>query len=441
MGRRRKKKKLAQILPDLANVYKYFKGEILQKRGLIAGSFFALLVGVVFRLLEPWPLKFVLDQVFQSEESGEVATVRLPESWPVNSIVIVVAIAIVVIAVGRALMDYTSKVGFFKVGNFVVIRVRDRVYRHLQNLPMAFHDKARHGDLITRVTRDVNLLRDVTATAILPLLGSFFVLLGMTVVMFWLNWKLALLSLVILPLYWATTVLLGRRIKKTARKQRERESALATLASEAINNVRAIKALRQEDKFAKEFDKKNNQSQSDELKANRFSMQLGRTIDILLSIATALVMWLGAHYVISNKMSPGDLVVFLVYLKRSFKPAQEFAKYTARIAKATAAGERVIGLLKRPAESNSVDAIKIPMTQGGIEFRNVRFSYSDKQLVLKDFSLEIEAGTNIAVTGPSGAGKSTLINLLLRLYEPRSGTISIEGLDIQKATLDSLRSQ
>ncbi len=456
MGRKKRarRKKLAQVLPELLDVYRYFWVDIRRKRSLIASSFAALLAGVVLRLLEPWPLKFVLDQVF-GRGGEEAGTFRLPESWSPTTVVLSVALAVVVIAAARAFTDYSSKVGFFKVGNYVVIRVRDRVYRHLQALPMSFHDRARHGDLIMRVTRDVSLLRDVAATAILPLLGSSMVLLGMASVMVWLNWRLAAVSLFVLPLYWLTTVRLGRQIRETARKQRQRESAMATIASESLGAIRAMKSMCLEDRFAAEFDRKNNQSQTDDLKASRLSLKLGRTVDILLAIATAGVLWLGATFVLGGSMSPGDLVVFLVYLKRSFKPAQEFAKYTARIAKATAAGERVIQILEIPIEGNG-DKLgdelgnelgsepggeqDLRVNAGAIEFQNVVFGYDNQQLVLKDFSLRILPGQTVAITGRSGIGKSTLLGLLLRLYEPSSGRILIDGQDIRQCSLSSVRS-
>jgi len=439
--RSRRRKKLAQILPDLINVYRYFWKDIRKKSRLIFGSMLALCFGVMFRLLEPWPLKFVLDQVFEHKANSEAASITLPDSWSPTMVVVVVSLAVVGIAALRATTDYISRVGFFKVGNYVVIRVRDRVYRHLQALPMSFHDRARHGDLITRVTRDVSLLRDVTATAILPLVGSSMVLLGMAVVMIWLNWKLAAVSLIIIPLYWLTTVRIGRQIRETARKQRERESAMATIASEAIGSIRAIKALSLEEKFAADFDRKNNQSQTDDLKASRLSLRLGRTVDILLAFSTAGVLWMGANLVLNGKMFPGDLVVFLVYLKRSFKPAQEFAKYTARIAKATASGERVISLLERQTEpSSKPNMLRLTDVNGGIDFQNICFGYDEEQLVLKNFDLKIKAGKTVAITGPSGAGKSTLLGLLLRFYEPSSGKILIDGQEIQRCSLSSLRS-
>jgi ATP-binding cassette subfamily B protein len=439
--KRTRKKKLAQVLPDLLNVYRYFWPDIRRKSSLICGSFAALLASVVLRLLEPWPLKFVLDQVFAPQADASAASITLPSAWTPTTIVIVVSLAVVGIAALRAAADYHSRVGFFKVGVYVVIRVRDRLYRHLQALPMSFHDRAQHGDLITRVTRDVCLLRDVTATAILPLLGSSLVLLGMASVMVWLNWKLAAVSIVIIPLYWISTVRVGRQIRETARKQRQRESDMASIASEAIGSIRAIKALRLEEKFAKDFDLQNNQGQTDDLKASRLSLQLARTVDILLAVSTACVLCIGANIVLKGNMYPGDLVVFLVYLKRAFKPAQAFAKYTARIAKATVAGERVISLLKRPTEPlDEANAIQLDGVSGEIEFQNVCFGYDADQLILKNFCLKINAGDSVAITGPSGAGKSTLLNLLLRFYEPNSGRILIDGQDIRQCSVASLRS-
>ncbi len=437
---RKRRKKFTQIIPELIVVYRYFWSDMRQKLGLILTSFVALFFGVCFRLLEPWPLKFVLDEVFAKPgEFQNARTISLPENWSAQTVLVVVAVAVIVIAALRAAADYKSKVGFFQVGNFVVIKVRERIYRHLQCLPMAFHDRARHGDLISRVTRDVSLLRDVTATAILPLLGSVMVLIGMALVMILLNWQLAAVSLIIMPLYWLTTVRLGRRIRESARKQRQRESAMAAIASESLGAIRAIKTLGLESKFAADFGRKNNQSQTDDLKSSRLSLQLGRTVDILLAISTAGVLWLGAGYVLAGTMLPGDLVVFLVYLKRSFKPAQEFAKYTARIAKATAAGERVIQILDRPVEADSGELNPGQQVKGELEFRNVCFGYDQRQLILKKFNLRIQPGQTLAIMGASGVGKSTLLGLLLRLYNPQSGEILIDGEDVRNFSLAGLR--
>ena len=447
-SRKQKRPNLRRLLPDVLRIYRYFGSDIRLQAGRISWAFVALTCGVLFRLLEPWPLKIVLDRVLPGAEKGLAA-----ESW--QPLLVGAALAVIAIAAARGMADYLSRVGFFNVGNFVVIRVRDRLFRQLLAMPVSFHHRSKHGDLITRVIRDVNLLRDVTATAVLPLLGSTLVLVGMLGVMFWMSWSLTLLALMILPLYWLTTIRLGRRIRETARKQRKRESAMASIASEALTAIETIKALNLEQEFSRSFDTKNNQSQGDDLKASRQSLKLARSVDLLLAIATAAVLFLGTQWVLSGQLTVGELVVFLVYLKRSFKPAQEFAKYTARIAKATAAGERIIALLEQPTESELTEGREVnrptatdhspqptlDVLSGRIEFDRVYFGYHPGQLVLKDFHLTIEPGQTVAVVGPSGAGKSTLISLLMRLYEPRSGTIQVDGQSIHRCKLDSVRRQ
>ncbi len=438
MGRKKRKKKLAQIIPELLAVYRYFWKDIRKQRRLIVSSMAALAVGVVLSLLEPWPLKFILDLLIKQDRVA--GSISLPEHWSSGFVVAVVSIAVVLIAVFRSGADYVSRVGFFNIGNRMVIKIRDRVYRHLQLLPMKFHNKARSGDLIVRVTRDVSLLRDVTATAILPLIASSMVLAGMIGVMFYLSWQLTLISLTILPIYWLSTVRIGRQIRETARKQRLREGAMAAIASEAIGSIRAIKSLSLEAKFADQFDRKNNQSQTEDLKSSRLSLRLERTVDILLAISTAAVLGYGAVLVLDKSMEPSALVVFLVYLKRAFKPAQEFAKYTVRIAKATAAGERVINILEQEPESRDrADAIQAGNFVGAIEFCNLDFGYTKDKKVLSGFNLKIKPGQIVAITGPSGAGKSTILGLLLRLYNPDSGRILIDNQPVDGFSLDSYR--
>ncbi len=225
-----RRQKLKEVVPKLGSIYAYFWEYISPQRRLMVSSMIALLAGVFFRLLEPWPLKVFLDHVIG--KGGAAGSGEWLDRTPLE-LLLGVALAMVLIAAARATADYISRVGFFVVGNKVVIKVRERLYRHLLQLPISYHANSRKGDLIVRVTRDVSLLRDVTATAMLPLIASTFVLVGMLSVMFWLRWQLALLALVTLPLFWITTIRLGKRIRETARRQRQREGAMATNAAEA----------------------------------------------------------------------------------------------------------------------------------------------------------------------------------------------------------------
>ncbi len=432
---------MRQVVPGLWGVYRHFWPDIRPQWRRILISMLALGATIALRIIEPWPLKFLLDRVIPVQGNSPA-----PGGWlqtlDAGTLMWIVALSVIIITLLRATADYSSKVGFFLVGNHVVIRLRERLYRHLQQLPLVFHRQARSGDMVIRVIRDVNLLRDVTATAMLPLFASVMILVGMVVVMFCLEWRLALVALATVPLFWITTVRIGRKIRSSARRQRQREGAMATVASETIGAIALIKAMRLEEQFAETFAAGNRKSQSDDLKASRLSTRLSRLIDVVLSIATAMVMWYGARLILSHEMLPGTLVVFLIYLKRAFKPAQNFAKYTARLAKATAAGERVIELLAEPTESNLDRRTDVaPPLTGQTTLDKVSFAYGRGRPVFDHLSLRIEAGQRVAIVGPSGIGKSTLLGLLLGLHEPTSGRITFDGRDAGRFQLDSLRDQ
>ncbi|MCI0334962.1 MAG: ABC transporter ATP-binding protein/permease [Planctomycetes bacterium] len=435
-------KNMQQAVPSLRRIVVYFWPWLKPYRRLIAASVGTLLVGVFLRLLEPWPLKFILDSVFVTELSGGDANMGVLEELSPYTVAAIAAVAMVVIAALRGLAEYYEAIGFARIGNRVLRDVRDHVYRHLQGLSLSFHTKSRSGDLIVRVTRDVSLLRDVTSTAVLPMLANSLVLLGMAGVMFWMNWRLAALAMATVPLFWLATVRLGRRIREAARKQREHEGAMAATASESITAIKIIQALSLEKVFAGAFASRNQRSQKEDLKAARLSARLGRSFDILLAVAQALVLWYGARLVLQTELTPGDLIVFLTYLKRALYPARDLAKYSARLAKAAAAGERVLDLLDRtPDIRDRPDAIEAPAFVGHVRFERVTFEYEPGRQVLKEVEFEIAPGQRCALVGPSGIGKSTVASLILRLYDPLTGQVMIDGKDIRSFTTVSLRQQ
>ncbi len=410
---------------------------------LVGGSFAALFASIVFQLLEPWPLKIVLDNVLPAGKDAHTGALpRLLSTLTTSQLLAVAAIGLVIIVALRAMCDYLNTIGFTIVGNRVVSSIRGDLYRHLQALPLSFHTQARAGDLLMRVTGDVKLLRDVAVTAILPLIANVMVLVGIVIVMLILNWRLALLATLVLPLFALSTVRLGGRIHDAARQQRRREGALAASASEAISAVHVVQALSLEDHFESSFVSDDRRSIREGVKSARLSARLERTADILIATATAIVLWAGARSVMAGQMLPGELIVFLFYLKRGLRPMQDFAKFSARVAKAAAAGERVVELLEiDPDIADSPDAQKAPPITGRLQFDDVRFRYQSGAVVFDDLQLSIEPGKFVAVVGASGAGKSTLLNLVLRMYDPTAGAVRIDGHDIRSWTLASLRAQ
>ena len=432
---------IRRTFPRFWRLMRHFVPELSRQRGLVAGSFVALLVGIVMQLLEPWPLKWVLDHVIRHSATTPDSATWLDRLSP--EILMPLAAACYVLVVGaRAMADYAQTLGFAVIGNRVISQVRTKLYRHLQALPMSFHHKARSGDLLIRIVGDIKLLRDVAVTTILPLSGSVLMLIGMVSVMLVLNWQLALLAMTVLPLFSLSTVRVGRRIHEAARSQRHREGAVAAMAAEAISSMQVVQALSLEEHFEGSVAKQEQRCVSDEVKTRRLSARLERTTDLLIALATAMVLWYGGLLTLEGRLSPGDLVVFLTYLKRGFRPLQDFTKYAIRLAKATAAGERVVELLDTvPDVCDSPNARPAPRFAGHIRFESVGFRYDPAKPVLTDFTLEIEPGQLIALVGPSGGGKSTLLSMLMRFYEPAQGRIEVDRRDIKDWTIASLRGQ
>jgi ATP-binding cassette subfamily B protein len=410
-------------------------------RWLMVGSILATFAQVVLRLLEPWPLKLVFDHVFvilAADPSNPQSQLPLDPL----TLLAVAAVALVAIVALRAVASYYSTVGFALIGNRVLTDVQEDLYRHLQGLSLNFHSKARSGDLTTRATGDVGLLKEVAVTAALPLIANTLVLVGVVTVMFWLNFELALLATAVLPLFLLASLRLGRDIRKVSRKQRKREGAMASTVAESMGAIRAVRALTLEDKFAETFSQDSKRNLKEGVKGKRLAAKLERTTDVLAAAAAGLVLWHGANLVLRNAISPGDLIVFLAYLKTAFKPMQDFAKYTGRLAKASAAAERVVEILDQAPDVRDLPgAVRAPPFKGDLSFERVTFAYEPGLPILQDVTFTAKAGHHIALVGPSGVGKSTLASLLLRFYDPQGGSVKIDGVDIRKFTLSSLRQQ
>lgn len=406
---------------------------------MMVGSVGALLAATGLKLLEPWPLKFVIDRIVPSAAGAEGVVAGLEPT----TLLAICAISLVGVIGLRALFDYVGTVGIALVGNRVLTQVRSDLFRHLQALPLSFHAKARTGDLTLRLIGDVAMLKETAITAALPLLTSLLVLTGMIGVMLWLDWRLALLALAPLPLLWLSSLRLTRKIREVSRKQRERQGDLAATASEAMAGIRAVQALGLEERLSEYFASAGAKDLREGVKGKRLAATLERSVDILTGIALAVVLWYGTLQVLRGRLSPGDLLIFITYLKNTFRPVRDYAKHTARLVKASAAGERIVSLLDEEATvRDAQDAVSAPPLRGDVAWEEVRFAHEGEfAKVFEGLSLRVEPGERVAITGSSGTGKSTLLSLLLRLHDPQEGRITIDGQDIRTFTLKSLRRQ
>src|ERR1043166_2058657 len=331
---------LQKSLPGLWRILVSFWPHVREYRLLIAGSLLALLTEVGLRLLEPWPLKFVFDHVIGSSyKRGPVVFSQL-DSFEPGTLLAFAAIGVVAITGLRAAASYWQTIGFAQIGNRALSKVRAQLYRHVQYLSLSFHTKARTGDLVVRMMNDVGMLQDVAVTALFPLLAKVLIVSGMMGLIFCMQSQLALIALAVFPLFWLRSIRIGKRIREVAKKQRRQEGAMAATFSESINAIRTVQALSLEETFARAFSSESEKSLSQDVKGKRLSAALERSLDVLIAFATALVLWQGTRLVLAGEISAGDLYLFLAYLKSAYRPVQDFAKYTGRLGKASAAAAR-----------------------------------------------------------------------------------------------------
>lgn len=433
---------LTQALPGIWGLLRFVRLYVRQQRAPLGGAFTALLFGVFMRALEPWPLKFVFDHVILPRSGGTKLPFGLPDTLGPLQLVSLAAAAYVVILLVGSICLYFEKVGFGVVGNRVLTQVRADLFRHIQCLSMSFHNRARSGDLLVRVMSDIGMLKQISITAFMPLIGNVMVLAVMTGLMLWLHWKLTLVLLLSVPLYWLPTVKFGRRIQDVSRQQRKRESRMAAGTMEMIGAMQVVQVLSLEDEFADQFVSQEGKSLKEGVAFRRLLAKLRGTVQLMTGISTALVLFYGTWLVLRGELTAGSLLVFLSYLRAAFKPVQNFTKYSGRIAKASAAGERVMEVFEvEPEVRNLPGARPAPALQGKVRFEAVDFSYRSGHQVLNAIDFEVGSGQFVALIGPSGAGKSTILEMIPRLHDPDSGRVSIDGCDIREFTLDSLRRQ
>jgi ATP-binding cassette subfamily B protein len=434
----RRPRTLRESAPGLLRTLREFRPHILQERRLLLAGCVALFAEVAMRLLEPWPLKFVIDAVVTA--TGADIGVAQPAS--LATVILVASVGVVAVVALRALAAYLMTVCFALAGNRVLTRVRAELYEHLNRLSLSFHDKARTGDLVTRVTGDVGRLQEATVTAALPLFGNMVTLLGMLVVIAVLDWQLALVVLLVFPVFALIGVRLTRRIGGVSRKQRVAEGAIASLATESLGAMRLVQAYSMEKPLQERFGGSNVKSLKDGVQAKKLSAGLERKTDVLVGVATGLVLYVGATRVVAGALTPGELVVFLTYLKTAFKPMRDIAKYTGRLARAAASGERVVDLLRtQPDLQDRSWARQAPRLHGHVEFRSVTVAYEPGHPVLHGVDLVVHPGERVGVVGPSGSGKSSLVTLLSRLRDPDRGQVLVDGHDLRDLTIASVRSQ
>ena len=420
--------------PSMRRSLRLVAPDVTPHRALILAGVVALLMEVAFRVLEPWPMKVVVDAV-TAYRGAKVS--HQPASF---ELLLWCGIALLLIVGLRAVSNYLATICFALVGSRAATSLRARVFRHVQGLSQQFHARNRSADTVQRIVGDVARMQEVAITAGLPLLANVLTLFVMVIVMYVLDALLASVVLVAILVFAFTSAPTSKKITSASRQTRKGEGQLANTAQESLASINVVQAYGLEDMVAQNFTSANRTSLREGVRSRRYAARLERTTDVIVGLATAVVLVGGGLRVMQGAMSPGDLVLFTTYLRTTMKPLRDMAKYTGRIARASASGDRVADLMEIAPDVVAPETpLRPTAVWGAVQFDRVVTQYDGVE-VLRGLSLDIRPGERVAIIGPSGAGKSTLVSLLVRAIDPVSGCVRLDGYRLTDLDLAQLRS-
>ena len=410
----------------------------------LAIAFVALLAEGAMDLLEPWPLKIVIDNVIGSKKMPATLAGLVDSITGQNKLAILefAALAVVAIAVIGAIASFTEKYLTTKVGQKVMHDLRHTLYHHVQRLSLSYYEQQKTGDLMVRITSDIDAIQDFVSSALLGIIIDVLTLVGMLCVMFYLDWHFTLIALSVAPILFFVVYSYTHRIKKATRAVKKKESEIASVVQESLTSMRVVKAFAREDYEEERLDKESLESVEMALRARSLKAKLSPLVDIIVAVGTGLVLWFGARLVLSNELSTGALLVFILYLGKMYKPMRDLWKMTDTLSKAAVGFERIREVLETESQIRDLPGARpAPRFKGQIEFADVSFGYVPEHSVFNKLNLNVEPGQFVALVGPTGSGKSTLIGMVARFYDPISGAVKIDGQDIRNYTLNTLRQQ
>ncbi len=329
-----------------------------------------------------------------------------------------------------------------KAGQRVMFDIRREIFSHLQRLQPAFFDKNPVGRLVTRVTTDVDALNELFTPGVVNIFGDIFMLLGIMVVLIYLDWRLALVTFTVLPALFAVTMMFKRRVREAYRKVRTRVAALNAFIQENIVGMQVVQLFRQEERKYGQYRVLNREHQDANLESVFQYSIFYPAIEFLGAVAIALIIWYGGWQILAGGLTLGGLVAFIQYSEKFFRPISDLSEKFNILQGAMASSERIFKLLDSEVTVASPSAPAARKTgQEPIRFENVSFAYRDEEWVLEDVDLEARPGETVAVVGHTGAGKTTLTSLLLRFYDVQRGRVLVDGVDVREWDLKDLRRQ
>lgn len=342
---------------------------------------------------------------------------------------------------GKGVFSFTSSYLMTSIGLRVVRNLRNELYRHIMFQSMAFFSGQKTGDLTAKVISDTDRIQDAVSKTLTDLIKETLTVAGLLIVVFTLDWKLALISLAMFPVVVYPVTRFSGRLRLASRKSQENISRLSQILFETFTSARIVQAYQMEKRETQRFDQESQKLLQEGLQASRVVSFSSPFMELLSGLAAVLVMWYGSHQIRQGFLTAGDFTAFLTALFFMYTPVKKLSKANQSLQQAVASYQRIKQLLIQSDEIRErPGAIPLPRIHDSIEFDHISFHYGELP-VLNDITFRVAAGEVVALVGPSGAGKSTLVNLLPRLYDVTDGSIRMDGLDVRDVTLNSLRSQ
>lgn len=414
------KKSNFETMPRL---FKY----LLNYKGKIAGVFACMAVGTTVDLINPLLCERAIDRyIMKAQIPGLVRIIIL--SAVIN------ILAVLAMKIRMILMAKTS--------NKVIQNLRQELYNHIQSLDLAFFDSRPSGKILARIIGDTNSLKDIIENAVTTLIPNMVTVVAVMVIMFVKNWRLTIASLCTLPLLIGGVILISSMAEKHWKAKRQKSSNMNAFINEDLSGIKVIQSFRAEDETDKTFQQLVWADRSEFIKAVRWCDAFGSWIDICWGVGTLMMYYVGVKVLGIENVSIGTYIAFGTYIGMFWQPIMNLSNFYNQFVNAASGAERIFEIIDtKAAVKSAVDAPKMPLIKGNVQFKNVTFGYEENVKVLKNVDFDVKSGETIALVGPTGAGKSTVVNLVSRFYDVDDGCILIDGTDIRSVQLDSLRTQ
>jgi len=417
------KKKKGQGNKVAQKLLTYLKGQAK----LITGVTALVITSTALGLLPPLFLRFGVDNL--------ILEGRPEKLW-------VLGLVMVLVTLFQGAVDFGKRFFAEKAAQDIVHRIRQEVYIHLTRLSFQFFDKSRTGDLMSRITSDAESLRGFLSFAVLNIAGNLLTIFGVLLVLFFWAPQLALLYLLMIPLMIHAMLNYAGKVRPSMRRSRRSLARLTTMLQETIAGMMVVKIFGNEEKEEESFARENANFVDINLEAARITAFWMPYVNVLLGVITALAIWYGGRLVVGGTLSMGSLVGFTGYIAMLMRPIRQTGMLINSANLAFAAGERIIEILEEDFQiEDAPDAFELPPIKGRVDYQNVSFGYSPEQRILENINFTINPGETVAIIGPTGAGKTSLVHLLPRFYDPDTGKILLDGFDIKKVKIKSLRGQ